>query len=87
MDRPTLSQWQKGDMYYITDYNIPYFWNGEAWRDSNGYPGLKRIGTTSEKPNITSGTYPGFQYYDTTLNKYIMWNGTAWVNIDGTALA
>lgn len=87
VDRPTLSQWQKGDMYYITDYNIPYFWNGEAWRDSNGYPGLKRIGTTSERPNIPSSTYPGFQYYDTSLSKYICWNGTAWVNLDGTALA
>lgn len=74
-------------MYYMTDNSIHAFWNGEAWRDANGYPALKKRGTTAERPAIPSGTYSGYTYYDTTLNKYILWNGTAWVNIDETVLA
>lgn len=86
-NRPTLTDSQIGRIYYMTDNSIPAFWNGEAWRDANGYPALKKKGTTAERPAIPSGNYSGYTYYDTTLNKYVLWNGTAWVNLDGTALA
>lgn len=86
-NKPTLTSNQIGRMYYMTDNSIPTFWNGEAWRDANGYPALKKKGTTAERPAIPSGNYSGYTYYDTTLNKYVLWNGTAWVNLDGTALA
>ena len=85
-NRPTLTSNQIGRIYYMTDNSIPAFWNGEAWRDANGYPALKKKGTTAERPAIPSGTYSGYTYYDTTLNKYVLWNGTAWTNLDGTAL-
>ena len=85
-NKPTLTSNQIGRMYYMTDNSIPTFWNGEAWRDANGYPALKKKGTTAERPAIPSGNYSGYTYYDTTLNKYILWNGTAWTNLDGTTL-
>lgn len=85
-NRPTLTGSQIGRIYYMTDNSIPAFWNGEAWRDANGYPALKKKGTTAERPAIPSGNYSGYTYYDTTLNKYVLWNGTAWTNLDGTAL-
>lgn len=85
-NKPTLTSNQIGRMYYMTDNSIPTFWNGEAWRDANGYPALKKKGTTAERPAIPSGNYSGYTYYDTTLNKYILWNGTAWTNVDGTNL-
>lgn len=85
-NKPTLTGSQIGRIYYMTDNSIPAFWNGEAWRDANGYPALKKKGTTAERPAIPSGNYSGYTYYDTTLNKYILWNGTAWTNVDGTNL-
>lgn len=85
-NKPTLTSNQIGRMYYMTDNSIPTFWNGEAWRDANGYPALKKKGTTAERPAIPSGNYSGYTYYDTTLNKYVLWNGTAWTNVDGTNL-
>lgn len=85
-NRPTLTGSQIGRIYYMTDNSIPAFWNGVAWRDANGYPALKKKGTTAERPAIPSGNYSGYTYYDTTLNKYVLWNGTAWTNLDGTAL-
>lgn len=85
-NKPTLTGSQIGRIYYMTDNSIPAFWNGEAWRDANGYPALKKKGTTAERPAIPSGNYSGYTYYDTTLNKYVLWNGTAWTNVDGTNL-
>lgn len=85
-NKPTLTGSQIGRIYYMTDNSIPAFWNGEAWRDANGYPALKKKGTTAERPAIPSGNYSGYTYYDTTLNKYVLWNGTAWTNLDGTTL-
>ena len=84
---PTLTSTQTGRIYYVTDVKIPTFWDGTSWRDANGYPALKKIGTTAERPPISSGSYPGYIYYDTTLKKYICWNGTEWVNMDGTSLS
>lgn len=44
-----------------------------------------RIGSTDERPSLTSDN-AGFVYYDTTLKKKILWNGTDWVNLDGSLL-
>lgn len=49
------------------------------------YAGLKKQGTTAERPAMNQN-YIGATYYDTTLKKMILWNGTAWVNVDGTTL-
>lgn len=49
------------------------------------YAGLKKQGTTAERPAMNQN-YIGATYYDTTLKKMILWNGTAWTNVDGTAL-
>lgn len=49
------------------------------------YAGLKKQGTTAERPAMNQN-YIGATYYDTTLKKMILWNGTAWTNLDGTAL-
>jgi hypothetical protein len=50
------------------------------------YAGLKKQGTTAERPAMNQN-YIGATYYDTTLKKMILWNGTAWTNLDGSALA
>lgn len=50
------------------------------------YAGLKKQGTTAERPAMNQN-YIGATYYDTTLGKLILWNGTTWTNVDGTALA
>lgn len=49
------------------------------------YAGLKKQGTTAERPAMNQN-YIGATYYDTTLKKMILWNGTTWTNVDGTAL-
>ena len=49
------------------------------------YAGLKKQGTTAERPAMNQN-YIGATYYDTTLKKMILWNGTAWTNVDGSAL-
>ena len=49
------------------------------------YAGLKKQGTTAERPAMNQN-YIGATYYDTTLKKMILWNGTAWTNLDGTPL-
>lgn len=49
------------------------------------YAGLKKQGTTAERPAMNQN-YIGATYYDTTLKKMILWNGTAWTNLDGSAL-
>lgn len=49
------------------------------------YAGLKKQGTTAERPAMNQN-YIGATYYDTTLEKMILWNGTAWTNVDGSAL-
>ncbi|WEU69859.1 hypothetical protein [Rudgehvirus jaberico] len=49
------------------------------------YAGLKKQGTTAERPAMNQN-YIGATYYDTTLKKVILWNGTTWTNVDGTAL-
>lgn len=49
------------------------------------YAGLKKQGTTAERPAMNRN-YIGATYYDTTLKKMILWNGTTWTNVDGTAL-
>lgn len=49
------------------------------------YAGLKKQGTTAERPAMNRN-YIGATYYDTTLKKMILWNGTAWTNVDGSAL-
>ena len=50
------------------------------------YAGLKKQGTTAERPAMNQN-YIGATYYDTTLKKMILWNGKAWTNLDGSALA
>ena len=49
------------------------------------YAGLKKQGTTAERPAMNQN-YIGATYYDTTLKKMILWNGTTWTNVDGSAL-
>lgn len=61
------------------------------WSDALGvrvYGGMKRKGTTADRPVISSTAgCEGFLFFDTDLDKWICWNGTKWTNIDGSTLA
>lgn len=85
-NRPNVYDKEKGFNYFDTTLVKPMWWSGLAWRDADGYPINKKVGTTGERPSLAA-EFVGYQYYDITLNKYICWNGTAWINMDGTALA
>lgn len=85
-NRAALNNNDIGFMYFDTILEKPIWWNGDSWVDVDGYPTYKKVGTTAERPNIPSGTYPGFQYYDTDLKKPIWWNGTAWKDATGTVV-
>lgn len=75
----------KGQYFFDSGLNVPIFWDGQKWINSNGNGAYLNKGTTSQRPTLTS-TDDGFEYYDNVLKKKILWNGIAWVNMDGTAL-
>lgn len=75
-----------GYKFFDASLQIPIFWNGSKWINSNGQSAFNNKGTTSLRPVNLSADDSGFQYYDTTLKKYICWDGTLWTNLDGTAL-
>lgn len=93
---PTTGTWNSGDIVINSSISIGDVigWIcGTSGTPGNWYPigtleeysGLKKKGTTSERPEMNNN-FTGMIYYDTTLKKCIVWSGTAWTNLDGSAL-
>lgn len=85
--RPTTDKY-KGMMFFDTTIEKPIWYNGSKWVEEDGAKaGVKRRGTTSERPAATD-IYESFEYYDTTLGKLIYWDGsTKWIDKNGYTAA
>lgn len=94
---PTTGTWTKNDIILNSEASIggiigwicesggtPGSWFPLGTMEQ--YAGLKKQGTTSERPAVNQW-YVGATYFDTTLGKMIVYNGSNWVNMDGTALS
>ena len=74
---------RKGSLYYDYEIKKPLWWHDDlGWIDSNGYKGLRGVGSSYGRPNMGSESV-GYQFYDTTLNKPIWWTGEKWVDATG----
>lgn len=78
----TLTNGQKGSVYYRTDLYRPSFLysvdsNANVWRDSDGFHMTLKYGTTDQRPKEWRAKGPldttdiGYQYFDKTINKWI----------------
>ena len=73
---PSLSEEEFGISYTATDLgNTLIRWSGTLWADADG---RRRIGTTSQRPSLSSSD-SGFMYYDTTIAGVVTWDGSGWV--------
>ena len=78
-----MAAFEVGYPYYDTSIGRPVYWNN-AWVEQDGEAaGIKRTGTSSQRPTPTN---IGFDYFDTTLGKKIYWNGTSWVDSNGETI-
>lgn len=65
--------------YLTSDYGRVIYFDGVAWKDTNGNSALAPIrGGTNKR--VSQGIYPGFTYFDTDLNRPVYWNGTKWID-------
>ena len=76
MDKPLTN----GSQYFCTNLNRMIYQQDGHWFEGDGcIAGIKREGTSSERPTCRLG----FQFFDTTLNKPIWWTGSKWVDATG----
>lgn len=83
-DRPTVVN--GGFQYFDTTLNQPIYWTGTKWITADGTVAYNAIGTTAQRPTLTT-TDKNFNYYDTDLGCTIIWDGSQWVNRDNTLVS
>lgn len=71
---------------YDNEKKIAVFYDGNSWKDSDGFTPAPKSGDTSSRP-VLDANDAGFQYFDTDLVKVIVWSGADWINVDGSALS
>lgn len=74
-NRPTQDLFV-GLKYFDTDLNIPIYWDGNKWIDSDGNSlDLPHKGSTEERPENVKF---GYIYYNTDIENIQIFNGTDW---------
>lgn len=72
----------RGSVGYDTTTRRLTVYNGTAWKDVDNLADVPILGSTANRPTLTTSDY-GIKYYDTNLQKYIYWNGQKWVDEQG----
>ena len=72
----------KGSIGYDTTTKRLTVYNGTEWKDADNLADIPIIGSTANRPILTTSDY-GVKYYDTNLKRYIYWNGQKWVDEQG----
>lgn len=68
---PILTSDDKGFVFYNKSIGKSITWNGEEWKDENGFTPARAKGTTAQRPTNLSPSDNGYQYYDTDVIKPI----------------